>query len=110
MILFPATLTIKKIEKKSFPKKDGGMFEYYEAICESDGKKPTAIALRVSDEALDGLTVGLKAEMSVGITSYEGKDGRIWSNFVFMGKKDIAQPAPAQPFETALMDGDEIPF
>lgn len=88
------------------------MFEYYEALCESEGKKPTMLALRVADEAVDSLSVGLKAEMSVGISSYEGKDGRIWNNFVLMGKKDVAQPTPApvQPFETALMEGDEIPF
>lgn len=110
MILFQSTLKIKKLDKKSFPKKDGGMFEYYEALCESDGKKPTLIALRVPDEAVDELRVGVTAEVSVGITSYEGKDGRVWNNFVFMGKKDIQPAQPAQPFETALMDGDEIPF
>ncbi len=110
MILFQSTLTIKKLDKKSFPKKDGGTFEYYEALCVTDEKKPTMLALRVSDEAVDSLSVGLKAEMSVGISSYEGKDGRIWNNFVFMGKKDIVQAAPAQPFETALTADDELPF
>ena len=110
MILFQSTLTIKKLDKKSFPKKDGGTFEYYEALCVTDEKKPTMLALRVSDEAVDSLSVGLKAEISVGISSYEGKDGRIWNNFVFMGKKDIQPAQPAQPFETALMEGDEIPF
>ncbi len=110
MILFQSTLTIKKLDKKSFPKKDGGTFEYYEALCVTDEKKPTMLALRVSDEAVDSLSVGLKAEISVGISSYEGKDGRIWNNFVFMGKKDVVQPAPVQPFETTLMEGEEIPF
>ena len=110
MILFQSTMTVKKIDKKSFPKKDGGMFEYYEAVCEAEGKKPTMIAMRVADEAIDSLRPGMKAEMSIGISSYEGKDGRIWNNFVFMGKKDIQPAQPAQPFETTLMEGDEIPF
>lgn len=112
MILFQATMTVKNVEKKSFPKKDGGMFEYYEAVCVTTDKKPTTIAMRVSDEAIDTIRPGETADFNIAISSYEGKDGRVWNNFSFMGKKPVLVQAatPKQPFETALSESDEIPF
>lgn len=116
MIMFQAQLTIKKIENKSFPKKDGGMFDFKEATLVSNDKKPVTLVARIADVMEDEVAVGMNATFGIGISSYEGKDGRIWNNFSIVGKKDaimtdIAPEKPkAEPQPTFLDDGDEIPF
>ena len=109
MILFNATLTVKKVEQKSVPTKTGKTFRFTEAICTTDEEKPTVLVARLSDEM--EVYTGEKALFKVGISSYEGKDGRFWNNFVLLAKQSV-QPVdekPVQPLETVLMD-DELPF
>ena len=115
MIMFQAQMTIKKIENKSFPKKDGGMFDFKEATLVSSDKKPVTLVARVADVMVDEIAVGMNATFGFGISSYEGKDGRIWNNFSLIGKKDavmtdIAEKPKAEPQPTFLDDGDDIPF
>lgn len=111
MILFQSVMTIKDLQKKSFRKKDGGLFEFHEGLFVTDEKKPTTLVVRVDDDMMDVIAVGLKAEFQIGISSYEGKDGRVWNNFILVNKKDmkIVEEQPRQPLETNF-DGDEIPF
>ena len=57
------------------------------------------------------VSAGEKALFKVGISSYEGKDGRFWNNFVLLAKQPVAavDKAPVEPLETVLMD-DGLPF
>lgn len=109
MILFNTTLTVKKVEEKNVPTKTGKNFHFVEAICATDEEKPTVLVARVAD-GMD-LVAGEKCLFKVGITSYQGKDGRYWNNFMLTAKQPVVSVAqtPAQPLETALID-DGIPF
>jgi len=109
MILFQATLTVRKIEHKSLTTKAGKAFKFVEAICQTDEEKPTYLVARV----VDGMELheGLKAKFKIGISSYEGKDGRIWNNFILSAKEDIEEKKaePQIPLEMDMI-GDELPF
>ena len=109
MILFNAKLVVKKVEEKNIPTKTGKTFHLTEATCATMEEKPTVVVARLADEMK--VSVGEQAIFRIGVTSYEGKDGRFWNNFVLLAKEPV-QPVdekPVQPLETALID-DELPF
>jgi len=108
MIKFTAKLTVKKIEKKSVTKRDGGTFDFEEITLEHTTKKPTKLVARCMEDVRHRIHTGLTAEMDVAISSFEGKDGRVFNNFLIVEVEDVAQPTPApQTNESAF---DDIPF
>ena len=109
MILFNTKLIVKKVEEKSVPTKAGKTFRFTEAICVTEEEKPTVLVARLVDDMQ--VVPGETAIFKVGITSYEGKDGRFWNNFVLTAKQPVmaVDQAPVKPLETVLMD-DELPF
>lgn len=110
MILFDTVLLVRKIEEKNIPTKTGKNFHFVEATCETEDKKPTLLVARLAEGMEENIREGEKALFKVSVTSYEGKDGRIWNNFIIMGKQPLAQPKPIEPLETALGDDSELPF
>lgn len=108
MITFEEKLTVKKLEHKSVAKKDGGTFDFTEAILEKGGKQPTYLVCRVGEAIEPLLKVDETAVFEIGITSYVGKDKRVWNNFVILTKA-VQEETPQVPFETQDL-GEDLPF
>ena len=108
MIIFEETLLVKKIEHKDIPTKTGKNFTFTEVTLETEDKKPTLLVARLAEGMDDSIRENEKALFKITVTSYQGKDGRIWNNFVIMAKESLAEPKPMEPLETVL--DDSLPF
>lgn len=106
MIKFAAKLKVLKIENKSVQKRDGGTFDFVEAILEDNGKKKTQLVARVDNEV--HIRAGQVADMTILVTSHE-YNGRIFNSFVITDVlDDVAQPSAPQSYTQDA--GDDIPF
>lgn len=109
MITFNAELIVDKVEKKDLPTRSGTNFRFVEATCHTVEEKPTYLVARVIDKM--DVFQGEHSLFKVAVTSYKGKNEKVWNNFVLMAKKTIEQPKPVEPLETSLMnDFDDMPL
>lgn len=108
MITFEETFLVRKVEHKDIPTKTGKNFTFTEVTLENEDKKPTLVVARLAEGMQDSIRENEKALFKMTVTSYQGKDGRIWNNFVVLAKQPLAQPKPIEPLETAL--DEELPF
>lgn len=108
MILFDQILIVRSIEHKNVPTKAGKNFHFVEAICNTDEEKPTILVARLAENMEENVRQGEKSKFRIGVTSYEGKDGRVWNNFILVGKQDLNEKPKAEP-EQPTFD-DELPF
>lgn len=106
MIKFTAKLTVKKIEKKSITKRDGGIFEFEEIVLEHNTKKPTTIVARAMDDIRPRIQEGITVEMDVAISSRE-YNGRVFNSFLIVDMAETTQPAPKVDMEDF---SDDLPF
>ena len=103
MIKFTTKFKVLKVENKSVQKRDGGTFDFVEALLEEGTKKKTQLVARVGDEV--HIRAGLVADMTLLVTSHE-YNGRIFNSFLITDVDEgfEPQPAPVDPV------GDDIPF
>lgn len=103
MIKFTTKFKVLKVENKSVQKRDGGTFDFVEALLEEGTKKKTQLVARVGDEV--NIRAGLVADMTLLVTSHE-YNGRIFNSFLITDVDEgfEPQPTPVDPV------GDDIPF
>ena len=105
MIKFTSKFKVLKVENKSVQKRDGGTFDFVEALLEEGAKKKTQLVARVSDDV--HISAGLIADMSILVTSHD-YNGRVFNSFLITdvdeGTVATAEPAQVDPV------GDNIPF
>lgn len=106
MVKFTAKFKVLKVENKSVQKRDGGTFDFVEAVLEEGTKKKTQLVARVGDEV--SLRAGQVAEITLLVTSHE-YNGRIFNSFLVTDVlDDVAQPGAPQSYTQDA--GDDIPF
>lgn len=108
MIKFTAQTTLVSLEDKKIAKKDGGEFAFTEATLKGNDKNKTLIKARCPEGFLDEtpLQKDEKGLATLGLTSYETPEGRVFNNFILL---DFVRPPKQQSFKTEDV-GDEIPF
>ena len=96
MIKFEAKVKVLSVEKKTLKTSSGNDFSFTEAIVIDLGeKRPTKMVTRLgSFVEEDDIKVGQTLEGIFIITHNEGRDGRIWNNFILSSVKEKPQSVP----------------
>ena len=109
MITFDVTGKVLSKEDRSIPRRDGnGTFDFIEITIQAEDKQSTRFVARLADpemEVYDGETYKFR----IGLLSNEGRDGRIWNNFVVMAFKTEGESKPTAKDYEPIID-DELPF
>lgn len=109
MILFDVKGKVLSREDRSIPKRDGsGAFEFTEITIESDDKQGTKLVARLLNKEMTVQVYG-SYTFRIGLGSNEGRDGRIWNNFVVMAFKPDGNTQPVTTSDYDPID-DDLPF
>ena len=109
MILFDVKGKVLSREDRSIPKRDGsGAFEFTEITIESDDKQGTKLVARLLNKEMTVQVYGTYT-FKIGLGSNEGRDGRIWNNFVVMAFKGEGNTKAAPVTDYEPID-DDLPF
>ena len=98
MIKFEAKVKVLSVEKKTLKTSSGNDFSFTEVVViDLDEKHPTKMTTRLGGfvEA-DEISVGLTLDAIFLITSNEGRDGRIWNNFILSSIRQVPKEVPAE--------------
>lgn len=98
MIKFDAKVKVLSIEKKTLKTSSGNDFSFTEAVVvDLDEKRPTKMTTRLgSFVEPDEIRVGLTLDATFLIMSNEGRDGRIWNNFILSSIRQVPREIPAE--------------
>lgn len=108
MISFDVIGKVTTKEDRSIPRRDGnGSFDFTEITIEADDKQSTRFVARLSDSEMAVSTGGIY-KFKIGIGSNEGRDGRIWNNFVVIAFKPEGEQPQQEPDYEPI--DDTIPF
>lgn len=96
MIKFEAKVKVLSVEKKTLKTSSGNDFSFTEAVViDLDERRPTKMAARLGQFVEeDSIKVGQTLEGSFIIMHNEGRDGRIWNNFILSSVKEKPQNVP----------------
>lgn len=109
MITFDVTGKVLSKEDRSIQRRDGnGTFDFVEITIQADDKQSTRFVARLADSEMD-VYAGETYKFRVGLLSNEGRDGRIWNNFVVMAFKIEGESKPTPKDYEPIID-DELPF
>ena len=98
MIKFEAKVKVLSIEKKTLKTSSGNDFSFTEAIvADLDERKPTKLVTRLgSFLEEDSVKVGQVLNAVILIMHNDGRDGRIWNNFILSSIKQAPENVPAE--------------
>lgn len=98
MIKFDAKVKVLSVEKKTLKTSSGNDFSFTEAVVvDLDEKKPTKMVSRLgSFIEEDSIKAGQTLDATFLITHNDGRDGRIWNNFILASVKEKPQNIPAE--------------
>lgn len=98
MIKFEAKVKVLSVQKKTLKTSSGNDFSFTEAVVEdTDERKPTKMVVRLgSFVEEDSIRTGNLYDAIFLITHNEGRDGRIWNNFILSSVKEKPQSVPAE--------------
>lgn len=127
MIKFEAKVKVLSVENKTLKTSSGNDFSFTEAVViDLDEKRPTKMVVRLGTYVEEGsVKTGKTYDAIFLITHNEGRDGRIWNNFILSAIKEKPENIPeevqninkepetvAQALKQAedFFENDEIPF
>lgn len=124
MIKFEAKVKVLSVEKKTLKTSSGNDFSFTEAlVIDLDEKRPTKLTTRLGSFIEDDqVRVGMTLDAIILIMSNEGRDGRIWNNFILSSIRQVPKEVPAEvqkvveeKTNTSVLDEaqafmDDIPF
>ena len=124
MIKFEAKVKVLSVEKKTLKTSSGNDFSFTEAlVIDLDEKRPTKLTTRLGSFIEDDqVRVGMTLDAIILIMSNEGRDGRIWNNFILSSIRQVPKEVPAEvqkvveeKTNTSVLDEaqafmDDLPF
>ena len=124
MIKFEAKVKVLSVEKKTLKTSSGNDFSFTEAlVIDLDEKRPTKLTTRLGSFIEDDqVRVGMTLDAIILVMSNEGRDGRIWNNFILSSIRQVPKEAPAEvqkvveeKTNTSVLDEaqafmDDLPF
>lgn len=97
MIKFEAKVKVLSVEKKTLKTSSGNDFSFTEVlVVDKDERRPTKMTTRLGSFIEEGaVKAGQELDAVFLIMSNEGRDGRIWNNFILSSVKEIPKDIPA---------------
>lgn len=97
MIKFEAKVKVLSVEKKTLKTSSGNDFSFTEVlVVDKDERRPTKMTTRLGSFIEEGaVKAGQELDAVFLIMSNEGRDGRIWNNFILSSIKEIPKEIPA---------------
>ena len=91
MIKFEAKVKVLSVEKKTLKTSSGNDFSFTEVlVVDKDERRPTKMTTRLGSFIEEGaVKAGQELDAVFLIMSNEGRDGRIWNNFILSSIKEI---------------------
>lgn len=98
MIKFEAKVKVLSAEKKTLKTSSGNDFSFTEVIVvDLDEKRPTKMTTRLGTFVEeDEVHVGSVVDAIILVMSNEGRDGRIWNNFILSSIRQVPKEIPAE--------------
>lgn len=96
MIKFEAKVKVLSVEKKTLKTSSGNDFSFTEVlVVDKDERRPTKMTTRLGSFIEEGtVKAGQELDAVFLIMSNEGRDGRIWNNFILSSVKEIPKDIP----------------
>lgn len=96
MIKFEAKVKVLSVEKKTLKTSSGNDFSFTEVlVVDMDERRPTKMTTRLGSFVEEGAVhPGQELDAVFLIMSNEGRDGRIWNNFILSSIKEIPKDIP----------------
>lgn len=96
MIKFEAKVKVLSVEKKTLKTSSGNDFSFTEVlVVDMDERRPTKMTTRLGSFIEEGaVKAGQELDAVFLIMSNEGRDGRIWNNFILSSIKEIPKDIP----------------
>lgn len=97
MIKFEAKVKVLSAEKKTLKTSSGNDFSFTEVVVvDLDEKRPTKMTTRLGNFIEENeIHVGSVVDAIILVMSNEGRDGRIWNNFILSSIKEQPREIPA---------------
>ena len=98
MIKFEAKVKVLSVEKKTLKTSSGNDFSFTEAaVIDLDEKRPTKLTTRLGSFVEDDqVRAGMTLDAIIVVMSNEGRDGRIWNNFILSSIRQVPKEIPAE--------------
>ena len=96
MIKFEAKVKVLSVEKKTLKTSSGNDFSFTEVlVVDMDERRPTKMTTRLGSFVEEGAVhPGQELDAVFLIMHNEGRDGRIWNNFILSSIKEIPKDIP----------------
>ena len=98
MIKFEAKVKVLSVQNKTLKTSSGNDFSFTEAVVtDLDEKRPTKMVTRLGSFVEEGSVKPGKTYDAIFLIMHnDGRDGRIWNNFILSGIKEKPQDIPAE--------------
>lgn len=98
MIKFDAKVKVLSVENKTLKTSSGSDFSFTEAVVvDLDERRPTKMVVRLGSFIEEGsIKAGQTLDANFLIMHNDGRDGRIWNNFILSHVREKPQNIPAE--------------